>query len=387
MKIAIFGGSFDPVHAEHSNIVRAAFEKLGADKVFVMPAYIPPHKQGKHMATPEDRLQMARLAFAGMRGCEVSAYEINAGGTSYTCRTVEHFAEQYPGSQLYFLVGADMLRDFYYWREPESILAHAELVAAGREGEKVNFKAEQIRFLARFRKTFKTLEYVGRDVSSTKVRVLCAFGEDVRPYLSGEVIDYIESKALYRVEHVKAALAYLKPARRKHTLRVALMAAGAAERFKLPEQSVIQAAALHDAAKNLDLSAPELAGFVPEAGVPAPVLHQYAGAYLAEHTFGVTDEDILNAIRYHTSGRPNMSTLEKLIFLSDMLEAGRDFPHIEKLRAWFEKDLNECMYRCLRHQLRYLKKQGGPVDPLTARAFEFYAELSKKGGKTTKGDR
>ena len=64
MKIAIFGGSFDPVHAEHVNIVRAAREKLGADKIFVMPANIPPHKQGKNLASAQDRLNMAKLAFA-----------------------------------------------------------------------------------------------------------------------------------------------------------------------------------------------------------------------------------------------------------------------------------------------------------------------------------
>lgn len=386
MKIAIFGGSFDPVHAEHGNLVRAAQEKLGADKVIVVPAYVPPHKQGKNMAPPEDRLEMARLAFAGQRGCEVSAYELNAGGTSYTCRTVEHFAEKYPGAQLFLLVGSDMLKDFYSWREPEAILARAELVVCNREGEKVNFRTEQLRFFARFRKTFKALEYVGRDVSSTKVRVLCAFGEDLRPYLSADVAGYIEGKELYRVEHVKDALRLLKPARRKHSLRVALMAASAAEKYKLPERSVILAAALHDAAKNLPPDAPELAGFEPPAGVPAPVLHQYAGAYLAEHCFGVTDEDVLNAIRYHTSGRPSMSTLEKIIYLSDLLEAGRDFPHIARLRAAFARDLNECMYRALKHQCKYLKKQGGPIDPLTARAYLYYAQLNKQGDKTTKGE-
>lgn len=386
MKIAIFGGSFDPVHAEHGNIVRAAQEKLGADKIIVVPAYIPPHKQGKNMAPPADRLEMARLAFAGMRGCEVSAYELNAGGTSYTCRTVAHFAEQYPGAQLYLLVGSDMLKDFYFWREPEAILAKAELVVCNREGDKVNFRAEQIRFFARFRKTFKTLEYVGRDISSTKVRVLCAFGEDLRPYLAADVIGHIEAKELYRVGPVREALRYLKPARRKHSLRVALMATGAAEKYKISERSVILAAALHDVAKNLDLSAPELAGFTPPADVPAPVLHQYAGAYLAEHTFGVTDEDVLNAIRYHTSGRPSMSTLEKIIYLSDLLEAGRDFPHVDRLRACFARDLNECMYRALKHQRKYLKKQGGPVDPLTARAYEYYSQWMKRGDKTTKGE-
>ena len=107
-------------------------------------------------------------------------------------------------------------------------------------------------------------------------------------------------------------------------------------------------------------------------------MHQYTGAYLAEHVFGVTDTDVLNAIRYHTSGRPGMSTLEKLIFLSDMLEEGRDFPHIGRLRAWFHRDLDECMYRSLKYELKYLKKGKGAIYPLTFRAYEYYKELRKK---------
>lgn len=378
MRIAIFGGSFDPVHVEHINLVKAASEKLEADKIIVVPAFIPPHKQGKGLASAGDRLAMARLAFAGIRGCEVSSYEISAGGTSYTVLTLAHFRQRYPDARFFLLVGSDMLKDFYTWREPENILSMAELVVCNREGDKVSFRAEQLRFFARFRKMFHTLEYVGRDISSTKARVLCAFGEDLRPYLPADVIDHIEANELYRVRAVKDALRYLKPARRKHSLRVALMAASEAGRYRLDERAVIQAAGLHDAAKNLDLSAPELAGFVPpEQDIPAPVLHQYTGAYLAEHTFGVTDPAVLDAIRYHTSGRPNMSDMEKLIFLSDMLEQGRDFPHIGKLRAAFHRSLGECMYLSLKHELKYLRKGKGPVYPLTVRAFEYYKENKK----------
>ena len=377
MKIAIFGGSFDPVHSEHINIVRAAQAALGADKVIVVPAFIPPHKQGKSLAAPEDRLAMAKLAFAPLKNCEVSAYELNAGGTSYTYMTLAYFKNKYPDAKLYFLVGADMLKDFYSWREPETILSLAELVACNREGERVNFAAEQLRFFAKFKKRFLSIEYTGRDISSTKARVLTAFGEDLKPYLPEPVIDYIEAKELYRVERVKDALAYLKPARKKHTLRVAMTAASFENRYKLSEHSVIVAAALHDVAKNLSPSAPELAGFSLQEEVPAPVLHQYTGAYVAEHTFGIEDEDILNAIRFHTSGRPNMSVLEKLVFLSDMLEPGRDFKGIKKLRKVFAEDLDECMYQSLRHELRYLKKQGGDIYPLTFRAYEYYKGVRK----------
>lgn len=377
MKIAIFGGSFDPVHAEHVNMVKAAQAALGTDKVIVIPAFIPPHKQDRALAAPQDRLNMAKLAFAGVKNCEVSAYELNAGGTSYTYLTLGYFKEKYPDARLYFLVGADMLKDFYTWKQPETILSLAELVACNREGEKVNFSTEQMRFFAKFRKKFLSIEYTGRDISSTKARVLAAFGEDLKPYLPFDVIDYIEANELYRIRGVKEALAYLKPSRRKHTLGVALTAAKYAAKCKLPERKVILAAALHDVAKNMPLTAPELAGFALQEEVPAPVLHQYAGAYIAEHSLGIDDEDVLNAVRYHTSGRPNMSDLEKLIFLSDMLEPGRDFKGIEKLRRALENDLNECMYLSLKHELKYLKRGGGTIYPLTFKAYEYYKGIRK----------
>ena len=378
MKIAIFGGSFDPVHAEHINIVRAAQESLAADRVIVMPAYVAPHKQGRANASAQDRLNMAKRAFGGIKNCEVSAYELNAGGTSYTYITVGYFRKKYPDAELIFLVGADMLKDFYTWKQPETILENCELVVCNREGDKVNFAMEQLRFFARFKKKFRTLEYVGRNVSSTKARVLCAFGEDLRPYLPDEVIEYIEANELYRVEGVKSALKYLKPARLKHTLRVALTAAPLAPKYKLAERDVIRAAALHDVAKNMDLSAPELAGFVPPEGVPEPVMHQFSGAYAAEHFFGVKEEEVLDAIRYHTSGKPNMSDLGKLLFLSDMLEPGRDFKGIEKLRKLFYLDLNECMCASLKRQISYLKKQKGEIYPLTAAAYKYYKELTNR---------
>ena len=225
MKIAIFGGSFDPVHAEHVQIARAAREKLGADKVIVVPAGQPPHKKERHLAPAAARLEMARLAFAGIPGCEVSPFEINAGGTSYTVRTVRRFRERYPQDELYLLVGADMLRDFYTWKQPEEILSQAVLVACGREGDPADFSKEQKRFSARFGRRFLTLGYTGAAVSSTQVRVLCAFGEDVRSLVPAEVADYIDASELYRVGPVRAALGYLTPARRAHSLRVALLAA------------------------------------------------------------------------------------------------------------------------------------------------------------------
>ena len=125
MRIGIFGGSFDPVHKEHTNFVRAAVENLRLDKVFVMPAHIPPHKLGKTLSSNVDRLQMCKIAFLDIEQAEVSDYEMTQDGPSYTHLTCAHFKNKYPEAELFFLVGTDMLRDFPTWKEPEKILENA----------------------------------------------------------------------------------------------------------------------------------------------------------------------------------------------------------------------------------------------------------------------
>ena len=132
MRIAVFGGSFDPVHTEHIRLAQAAIEELGLDKLFVMPAHAPPHKPGKVLSPDNDRLEMCRLAFADNPKVTVSDYEIAKGGTSYTYLTCRHFKEVYQGAEIFWIVGTDMLRDFPTWRYPEDILKSVTLAVCGR---------------------------------------------------------------------------------------------------------------------------------------------------------------------------------------------------------------------------------------------------------------
>ena len=110
--------------------------------------------------------------------------------------------------------------------------------------------------------------------------------------------------------------------------------------------------------------------------IPREVYHQFAGAFVAEKWFGVTDDEVLSAIRYHTSARPNMGELEKLIFLADMLEAARNYEGVDELRTLFfkGKDLDECLTEALRQTLLFLQKKGGEIYPLTQAAYDFYAQ-------------
>lgn len=382
MRLGIFGGSFDPIHLEHRRLCLSAIESLKLDKLFVVPAFAPPHKKGKILSSDADRLALCRLAFEDEKRIEVSDFEIRKKGTSYTYLTVRAFKEKYPTDELFFLVGTDMLRDFPTWKNPEDILKNAKLgVCAREEGEDWE-QREKEAFFRRFSDMFETISYRGGKVSSTRIRVLAAAGEDISFWTGKKVSDYILSKGMYELNGAKEALSLQKESRKQHSLRVAFFAAENAAKCGVDEKKAVCAALFHDCAKNLPLNSPYLVGFEPPPEVPSAVLHQYAGAYLAEKRFGVTDEDVLNAVRYHTSGRANASALEKLVFIADMSEEGRTYPEAEELRtAFFQNGLDACYLLALKRTLEHLEKKGEAIYPLTRFAYEYAKKETKSWQK------
>ena len=373
MKIAIFGGSFNPVHREHVNIVKAAKAVLSLDKVIIMPSNITPKKSGKITASVEDRLKMCHLAFDSIEGVMVSDYEIRQGGISYSYLTCRALKERYPKDELFFILGADMLESFPHWKHPEEILKCVKLAVCARENTEGLENAIKS-FKTTFGYEIVEFGYVGAMVSSTKIRTLAAFGESIDEYVDESTANYINKNAIYRLKNLQSVKNYLKAERWAHTVRVAIMMAQNCSRLVISEERAITAAALHDCAKYLELNSPELEGFTCPEGVPFPVIHQYAGAYVAQHTFLVTDEEILDAIRYHTSGKENMSPLGKLLFLCDMLEEGRDFEGVNELRKIFARSMDEALYASLERQIEYLKERHKPIYPLSLKAYEYLKE-------------
>ena len=375
-KVGIFGGSFDPVHIEHIRVAQAAIQTLGLDLLLIMPAFAPPHKAGRVLAENKARLQACRLAFENVEKTQVCDYEIERKGVSYTYLTCEHFKEKYPSAQLYWLVGTDMLRDFPTWKYPERILQNATLAVCARNEQDGWVEAEQEAFFKRFGKNFVCVGYNGADVSSTKIRVLASAGEDFSALTGKAVFDYIKEKGLYALPFAKEALSLQKPSRKAHSLRVAQIALKRAVSLKIDEKKAIQAALFHDCAKNLSPDSELLKGFsLPSewGEVPPSVWHQFAGAYLAETAFHISDEEVLDAVRYHTSGKPKMTELGKLIFLADMVEEERHYDGVEKIRlAFYTQPLDVALTLALRETVGFLQKKGAEIYPLTLLALDYY---------------
>lgn len=178
----------------------------------------------------------------------------------------------------------------------------------------------------------------------------------------------------------KAMEKELSSGRYIHTMGVAYTASCLAMAHGEPMESAMVAGLLHDCAKSMHGS--ELIAICEKAHLnvtaversnPTALLHAKAGAYLAEHKYDVTDWDILNAIRYHTTGRPDMSKLEKIIYIADYIEPGRkQLAGLEMIRRIAYQDLDWTMEHILVNTLAYLRTTDGQVDDMTVKTYEFY---------------
>lgn len=368
----IFGGTFNPVHSDHVAMSLAAIKELCLDELIVMPTFIPPHKQVS-LAPANDRLNMLNLCFEKDEKITVSDYEIEKGGKSYSYLTVENFAGE---DELFFIVGGDMLADFKTWKYPERILASATLAAFGREGFEENSAAEREYFKKTFGKEFIPLTFEGKGFSSTEIRVYNSLNLDITGFTEAKVAEYIKQNGLYAGGAAeKYVREHLPQKRLIHTANVAVCALKKLRETGLSEEKVLTAAILHDCAKYADLC--DYPNFELPHGVPEPVVHAFLGAYIAEKVVGIKDEEVLDAIRFHTSGKANMTALGKLIFVADMIEKGRDYEGVEKLREKYDEGLDECFKECLKEEVLHLLNKKSYIYGETLNAYEYYVKENK----------
>src|SRR5205085_156177 len=134
-RIALFGGSFDPVHLGHLLVAQAAREELGLVRLFFIPAAHSPFKPESAPTAANERLRLLRLALIGKPWCEVDEQEIRRGGVSYSIDTVRDFARRFPEAELYYLIGADNVPHLPKWREAAELARLAQFVAIARPGQ------------------------------------------------------------------------------------------------------------------------------------------------------------------------------------------------------------------------------------------------------------
>ena len=390
MKIGVYGGSFNPPHLGHVRAAQACKRALGLDCVLVIPASIPPHKQmASGSATAMERLKLTQLAFSQLPGFEVLDMELRREGKSYTVDTIRALKEQYKQGEMYLMMGTDMFLSFQDWYCPEEIAKNARLVcfsrydADAKNRESLLKQADTLE--AQFGERPVLLENDCFDISSTEARRLLRF-KIAAPYLPEAVLREIEAEGLYGVgendkglsfERLKdVSLALHKSSRVPHAIGVCETAREMAKKYGADETLAARAGILHDVTKALNakqqlLLAEKWSVRLTDFERANPqLLHAKTGAAAAREIFGEC-EAVQSAIEWHTTGKPNMTKLEKIVYLADMIEPNRTYPGVEAIRAAAEKDLDEGVLLALERTIAHLHEEGFAVceDSVRARAF------------------
>lgn len=390
-RIGIYGGTFNPPHIGHTRAAKFAVDSLKLDRLLVIPSCISPHKTlPENSPAPEQRLRMLELSLTGQEKIEISDLELRRGSTSYTYETVEQVHQLYPDSQLILFMGTDMFLSFDTWKHPERILQQASIAVFYRgdpdEKQKIQEKAEYFRQQGA---TVYPVENPITDISSTDLRRLLVF-DCAAPFLSPGVGDYIRQNKLYgtgreygklpmeELEQVVTSL--LKPNRVAHVLGCRQTARELALLYGADPVDAQRAALLHDVTKALD-GALQLT-LCQEYGINLDdfsaknpkTLHALTGSLVAERIFG-ENEAVVAAIRSHTTGKADMNTLEKIIYVADYMEPNRKFDGVEQLRQLAYTDLDGALKLGLQMTLTMLIEQGREISPESRQALEF---LSKK---------
>jgi nicotinate-nucleotide adenylyltransferase len=196
-RLGVLGGTFNPPHIGHLICAQEAHAQLGLDRVVLIPVSSPPHKELADDPGPEVRVELCRRAVGDDERFEVSTIEVERGGPSFTVDTLRELHERRPEDQLTFIAGGDMARSLPSWREPEEVVALAELGVAAREGVGREDIRVSLRGLAGpERVTFFDMPRV--DVSSSMIRARVAEGRPIRYLVPDAVAALIAEQGLYR---------------------------------------------------------------------------------------------------------------------------------------------------------------------------------------------
>ncbi|QJG66586.1 nicotinate-nucleotide adenylyltransferase [Mycoplasma phocoeninasale] len=325
MKIAIFGGSFNPIHKGHILVAEDAIRLLNLDKLYFVPNNKNPFKKARYYADNYHRINMLKMVIKDKM--EISEFETNRGGNSYTIDTVKYFVQKFPNDEIYLLIGSDNVNKLNKWKDIEKISKLVKICIFNRNTtySKINIK--------KFNCMKLNNEFY--DFSST------AYRKGNLWQVEEVVQKYIGKNFLYFDEIAKNNLSI---ERYKHLKFTAEFAAALAKENNYPIRLAYQAGYMHDITKEWDAEASWsfLAKYnFSEDNLPHYKIHQTTAYYWLRDYYKYTNEEVLNAIKIHTSLATDLTLLDKILFVADKICLGRKWAGVQKLRNLAFIDFNE----------------------------------------------
>ena len=198
-RIGLMGGTFDPIHLAHLHIAEESREAFQLDEVRFIPAAQPPHKQGRKIASAEQRIKMVELAIANNPFFRLDLLEMELQGPSYSWRTVQEMQRRLgQDAELFFITGSDSINDLPTWSHPKELVAACHFIGTTRP--EVPFDEEMLLdfFDSELRSRIHELKVPRMEISSTLIRQRIALGKSIRYLVPEAVAEYIEKEGLYQ---------------------------------------------------------------------------------------------------------------------------------------------------------------------------------------------
>lgn len=364
----VFGGSFDPCHRGHLALLTAAARAIRPDEIVIVPAWHALLKGAAPSASPAERVMLIQLGLLKAlprkwrRRAHIDRSELEARRCVPTFETLARLKARRAGAELHFLVGQDSAASFSRWKRPDELKRLATWWYGRRPGSSGAVPSHFRRLPGRF-----------PDMSSTALRSKLALGRPA-PELKGAVRERIARRGLYGARLLALLRRSLKPGRFEHTLNVAALAETLAAAHGVDAAKARTAGLLHDLGRRYRPD--ELARYVVSRRVPAPrratllarepmLLHAYASADIARRELGVSDPDVLSAVRMHTLGGARMSPLDKVVYVADACSADRTHPGVAATRKLAMRDLDGALQRCVADKLAHARAREAWIHPAT----------------------
>lgn len=369
-KIGILGGTFDPIHFGHIELLKEAKKQLGLSKIIVVPNGNPPHKEDE--VSKEHKFNMVNEVLSDYPDFIVSDYEIIKETPSYSWETVQYLKEQYPDDELYFIMGMDNLPEFKFWVKPEEICKYCKLVFAGRDN--LEFSEEEVEHLKlSLDAEIYSVEF-DYPCSSTKIREVLSKGGYIFDMLPFEAFRYILKNGLYGTDNISEydfyeneLAKFVEKKRFMHSLGVATTAYLLAKKYGEDAPLAYFTGLVHDIAKRLPLSEQlslcDSIKLVSDERNYPKMLHAPAGAAFLKNKYNIEDEKLLNAVRFHTIGDIKMTLFDKIIYMADYIEPFRDFDGVKELRELAFSDIDKSVIKGIETTVISLIEDGLKISP------------------------
>ena len=377
--IAIFGGTFDPIHNGHLIAAWRVFEELNLDKILFMPTGKTPHKKNENITSKELRTQMIKLAIKNNNNFAFSDFELKNDEINYTADTLVNLTKIWLDTHIYFIMGADSLLDIENWKNFVQIFDNCSIIVLNRDNLDLDKHIDLL--TTKYKANIIPIKMENIAISSTDIRHRLNNGKSIKYLVPKAVEKYIYKNSIYKQLNPDCML-FLKNTLTKkkyiHSLGVANEALNLAIHYNLPDvNAAFFAGAFHDIAKCytndklLELCKNYKLDIDPFMQTNLAITHGMVGAKIVEEIMPTATKDILNAISYHSTGRANMSMLEKIIYIADIIEPNRgNNPHLNNLRKIAYQDIDQAIKICLDYTLEKCAKKDTVFHPLGLLALE-----------------